>query len=50
MTDREHAIPSPRCSWFPLAPRYRCRQCHAAYWTRVGYKGHYALEHVLEAV
>lgn len=46
---RTTAIPAPTSSRFPLLPRYRCRECQAAYWTRPGYRGHYALAHILEA-
>jgi hypothetical protein len=46
----EADIPPPATSWFPLLPRFRCKTCQAAWWTRIGYRGHYALEHIVEAV
>ena len=38
------AIPLP---FYSSLPHYRCPECQAAYWTLPGYRGHYALEHIL---
>lgn len=37
-------IPAPIRSLFP---RFRCGKCQSAYFTRPGYRGHYALIHIL---
>lgn len=39
------AIPVPLFEWLHLR---RCGECRKAYFTMAGYRGHYALEHILE--
>ena len=39
-------IPLPR---FSLLPSYRCPDCGEGWWTRKGYRGHYALAHIVGA-
>jgi hypothetical protein len=43
-----------RGEWVPSIPlpfrslfHHRCPECNAAYWTQPGYRGHYALAHIL---
>jgi hypothetical protein len=38
------AIPAPL---FPSVPWFRCPDCREGWWTRVGYRGHYALVHIV---
>jgi hypothetical protein len=44
VTQETAAIPLPR---FSLLPTFRCPACREGYWTKKGYRGHYALVHIV---
>lgn len=43
MTEAATAIPLPLRG----LPPFRCPACLEGYWTRKGYRGHYALAHIV---